>query len=58
MFTADSVFLLYGGGKATATMADYMLVFLVSYSLCSQKRVAAAVRPHYRSTQTILVSLH
>ena len=28
------------------------------YSSCSRAWVAAAVRPHYRSTQTILVVLH
>ena len=32
--------------------------FLATYSPCSWVWVTAAVRPHYRSTQKILVSLH
>ena len=35
-----------------------LFVFLATYSPCSRVWVAAAVRPHYQSTQTLLVSLH
>ena len=49
----------------TTTTADYMFVFvpqkilsLSCNSPCSWVWVSAAVQPHYRSTQKILVSLH
>ena len=35
-----------------------VLVFLATYLPCSRVWVAAAVQPHYRSSQMILVSLH